>query len=147
METQNLFEDINGSFSVATIPRPPTTKFWDPRLTLDLAIGVDDLDTILERYALTKGQFNNLSDLPAFKRDLAEVMRDVREKGVPFKTKAKIQAEVYLELIDKMVFDENVPAGVRLDAIKSVVKWGDLEPTNLKDDGAISNAVNIQINF
>jgi hypothetical protein len=120
---------------------------WDPRLLMDLAIGVEDLPSILARYDLTEKGLNSLLDHPVFRRELAVMTRDVQENGATFRAKAKIQAESYLPVLDHIVNDESVPTGIRLDAIKSAVRWGDLEPREVKGQENNAAQVNIQINF
>jgi hypothetical protein len=124
-----------------------TTNPWDPRLILDLAIGLDDIPTILTRYELSEREFNLLSDTPLFRRDLAMAMREVRENGASFSCKARFQAESYLEVMDEMVYDLATPANVRLETIRSAVRWGRLEPKEDKESGVGASAINIQINF
>jgi len=58
-----------------------------------------------------------------------------------------IQAESYLVNLDEMVHDGDVPASTRLEAIKSVVKWGRLEPKEDKGQDSGGNTINLQINF
>lgn len=131
---------------------PPSCKEsinkWDPRLILDLAIGVDGLNEILPRYGLSEREFNILSETSSFRRELALTMREVRENGIPFYSKAKVQAESYLEIIDDLVYNPETPASVRLEAIRSTVKWGKLEPTKeVKDDALNATQINVNINF
>ena len=126
----------------------PAANAWDPRMILDLAIGVDGLGEILERYDITPAEYDILSSVPTFRRELAMTMRDVRENGVLFAAKAKVLAESYLTDIDEMIQDDKTPASTRLNAIQSVVRWGKLEPT--KDTGTDTSStgqINIQINF
>jgi len=119
---------------------------WDPRLVMDLAIGVDGLDEILPRYTITEQEFEILSNTQAFRRDLALAMRDARENGLPFANKAKVQAESYLDVLDDLVYNIGTPANVRLEAIRSIVKWGRLEPQ--KDNTAdVANATQINVNI
>lgn len=127
----------------------PAANAWDPRMVLDLAIGVDGLEEILDRYGLSMEAFELLSNVPTFRRDLAMTMRDVRENGVPFAAKAKVLAESYLTDIDEMIQDEKTPASTRLNAIQSVVRWGRLEPTKDASGESNTNAnqINISINF
>lgn len=126
-----------------------TSQPWDPRLVLDLAVGVDDLPTILTRYRLTTAEFDRLQEVNAFRRELAVAMRDVREQGVQFRQKAKVQADAYLMVLDSMVHDPATPPSTRLEAIKSVVRWGDLEPKDkdAKNQPGQNSNINIQINF
>lgn len=130
------------------VVQPQKVNRWDPRLILDLAVGIDSIDEILDRYSLSEAEFNRLSETQSFRRELAGTIRDVRENGVAFSSKAKVQAEVYLGVLDDMINDPETPASVRLEAIRSTVKWGKLEPREEKGDGQ-NNAtqVNVNINF
>ncbi len=126
--------------------KTPTNQ-WDPRFILDLAVGVDDLPEILLRYGLTLQEYELLSQTSAFRRDLALTIRDVRENGASFSLKAKTQAEDYLKVLDSMVYADDTPAGVRLEAIRSTVKWGKLETDKNTDQGNQNNQININISF
>lgn len=141
-------EDLREPTSLDLLrPQSPTNP-WDPRLVLDLAIGVDALDEILLRYGLTEQEFSILSETMAFRRELAMAMRDARENGAPFAQKAKVQAEAYLEVLDDLVYSNATPANVRLEAIRSIVKWGRLEPPKeSKDDAVNATQINVSINF
>lgn len=123
-----------------------TINPWDPRLVMDLAIGIDSAEDISERYDLSTNALDALYGIKSFRQEVAAVMKDVRENGVTFRAKAKIQAEDYLEIMDKLIYNSEIPAGVRLDAIKSAVKWAGLEPKDEKTHEDIPQ-VNIQINF
>lgn len=128
-------------------PETPTNP-WDPRFVLDLALAVDELPDILSRYDISEDEFKMLSDTPLFRRELAVAMREVRENGVSFACKARVQAESYLEVMDELVYDAATPANVRLETIRSAVKWARLEPKEDKAEGAGTGAVvNVQINF
>jgi hypothetical protein len=120
---------------------------WDPRLLLDLSLSVESLQDILPRYNLSMEEYNFLMSHAVFRRELALMTRDVQENGATFRAKAKIQAESYLTVVDDIVHDTEVPTGIRLDAIKSAVRWGDLEPKEAKGQENSAAQVNIQINF
>lgn len=123
------------------------TNPWDPRLILDLAIGVDGIEDILTRYDLTEAEFEALASTPLFRRELSLAIRDARENGAPFANKARVQAESYLPVIDTMVVDPTTPASVRLEAIRSIVKWGKLEVDKAAEKASDKVQVNVQINF
>ena len=128
-------------------PHTKSTNQWDPRMILDLAIAVDDITVILPRYGLSEAEFNLLSETPVFRRELAMAMREARENGLPFANKAKFQAESYLEVLDELVYSAETPASVRLEAIRSTVKWARLEqPTGAEAQGNAPQ-INVQINF
>ena len=121
---------------------------WDPRLIIDLNLALDPVPEILERYGLTDIDLDLLMSNPVFRKDLAVMSREMRENGVSFQRKAATQAEAYLETLDSIVTAPTTPANVRLDGIKSVVKWGNLESKETKDNNAANGAViNVQINF
>lgn len=127
---------------------PQNPNLWDPRLVLDLAVGVDGLPEILDRYGLSHAEFELLSQTQAFRRELALTTRDVRENGVPFASKARVQAEAYLEVLDRMVHDDTTPASVRLECIRSTVAWGRLEPEkDKKQDTTNATQINVSIAF
>lgn len=131
------------------IPSKPL-GVWPASLPLEIALEIDDLDTILERHGLTWRDWEVLTEAPAFRADLARMRKEIRDNGLSFREKARVQAECYLKELHKIVMNEDgdATASTRLDAIKSVVKWGNLEP---KDDkggsGATGNQFNIQINL
>jgi len=147
------FEDLPAQSSpdqpiIFTPIKREAVNRWDPRLVLDLALGVEDLDTVLPRYNLTFDDYETLAHSPIFRRELALTIRDVRENGLPFKAKARVQAEAYLEVLDDLVYSDGTPASTRLEAIKSTVAWGGLIPKESKEEtGATGSTINVQINF
>lgn len=121
---------------------------WDPRMIVDLALNIDPLENILECYGVERETYDHLCTVPAFRRDLAVTLRELRENGLPFSKKAAVQAESYLLDVDDMIKDAAVPASTRLSAIQWVTKMGRLEPKEEKADaGATGTTVNLQINF
>jgi len=129
-------------------PGAPNVNPWDPRLILDLALAIEDTEPILERYDLSESEYQALMRTPSFRRDLALTMREVRENGLSFKHKARVQAESYLEVLDQLVYSPATPASTRLDGIKQAVTWGDLSPKEGKGgDVQQQQSINIQINF
>lgn len=159
MNDDFLIDDIvfteaeDAQHSVVTSPprrptvRPPTQSPWDARLLMDLALMVDSEEDILARYDLTSERLNKLLSNTVFRRELILLRRDVASNGATFRAKARVQAESYLPELDSLVTDIDVPASVRLDAIKQVVKWADLEPKPVAADQQPQSTINVQINF
>ena len=132
------------------VPRSsrPAPNPWDPRLVMDLALGLDTLEAILDRYELVQDDYDRLCEVPAFRRDLGVMMRELRENGVTFSRKAALQAESYLLDVDDMVQDKSVPASTRLTAIQWTAKMGKLEPREEKlTDAAAGTQVTLNITF
>ena len=140
----DLVPSQSPSFAVSAL----SPNKWDPRLLLDLVIAVDSLEVILDRYDLSREEYNILSSNIVFRRELAATMRDIRENGASFRAKARIQAESYLPVVDEMVWDIDIAPSTKLDAIKSIVRWGDLEPKDKKEQvQQTAPQINVQILF
>ena len=125
----------------------PSTNRWDPRLILDLAVGVDGLSEILLRYDITLDEYDHISKSESFRRELSLAIRDARENGTPFAVKARVQAESYLEVLDALVYSPNTPSSTKLESIRSIVKWGRLEAPKNGEDTVPATQVNVNINF
>jgi len=136
------FLDADGGLQPAQRSGP---NKWSPMLVMDLAIGVDDLETILTTHNLTKAELDRLFEVPTFRHEVAMMRREVRENGVTFGKKARIQAEQYLETLDLMMANPDTPPSVRLDIFKTLTKLAGLEPKN-KEETQVPQ-VNIQINM
>ena len=130
-------------------PPPPATPVnpWNPRLVMDLAVGVDPVNEILDSHGLDFDDLERLMNNPTFRRELASLRREVAENGTSFRSKARMQAESYLSTLDDIVLDTNAPTSVRLEGIKSAVRWADLEPKKSGGEEQPATSINVQINF
>jgi hypothetical protein len=126
-----------------------TPARWDAKLVFDLALEIDDLPTILERYGLEEADITRLLRVPAFRRELAGMVRDIRENGVSFTSKARLQAEDYLQIVDEMVYAPDTPASVKTDLIKTTAKWAGFgqEKGDLNNNGSGKGSIEINIKF
>ena len=121
---------------------------WPSLLTFELALGLNKLDTILEKYGLSAEDYEFLSQLPAFRSEMVAHTARIQKDGLTFKIKTAAQAESYLEELDGIVRNHQNPVSTRLDAIKCAVKWAGLEPKDEKGDGNQTNQqFNISITF
>lgn len=120
---------------------------WSSALVFDVALGVDDTSVLLQRHGLTPTDWERITSTPHFIRQVAEQARDLAETGLSFRAKAKVQAEMYLIETDRIVYSPHTDAKTKLEAIRSVVKWAELEPRPDKDERASAPMVNIQINM
>lgn len=121
----------------------PAINHWPPQLVIDLALGVEGTDEILERYALDSNDLDALSTNPAFRAQLVEARNIVAKEGLTFRKKAALLAEMHLDTISSLVDDVDAPAATRLAAFQSLAKLGNLEP--IKEDKANQN--NMQFNL
>jgi hypothetical protein len=104
------------------------------QLAYEIALGAEDTGPIFMRYGYTQEQAINLLADGHFAKMLERVTKDVRENGLSFRSKARLQAEELLQHSFNMATDENVNPSVRADIIKWTAKVGGLEPKE-KDEG------------
>lgn len=121
---------------------------WSPKMAFDMAMGACDAE-LQERYELESDEYLRIVQHPAFRQEVNEYIQDVRKNGVTFKAKARLQAEEYLAVVDSIVMNPLINPTTRLDAVKSMVKWGELEPVaaSAASSGHAQPAFNIQINL
>jgi len=126
---------------------PQMVSPWTTALVFDVALGLESDETLLARHGITLAEWRHINTHPLFLRQVAEQAREIGENGISFRAKAKIQAEMYLKDIDQMIASQSTDQKVRLEAIRSMVKWAGLEPTPNKEEGSNVPQVNIQINM
>ena len=129
----------------------PTTKTgpnpWPPQLIMDLALNIDLEETVLERHGLTPIDLEKLYTIPQFRREIAFLMRELRDTGVTFSRKAATQAEEYLSIMDDVMRSADTPASTRLAIFSKVTTLGKLDPVIEKEDTTNANQVNVVINL
>jgi hypothetical protein len=120
---------------------------WDTKLIFDLALGIDDIEDILERHQIERSHLDLLYDNRMFRSEVAGLRMELQKDGVSLRTKARLQAESYLMKLDDMIHDISTTPSVKLDCIKQICKLGDVEPK--KDSGGVvsGEGFNLQINI
>lgn len=119
---------------------------WSPKMIFDLALGLDSQEEIEVRYGLTEAQLTRLYENPQFRKEVACLTRELRENNQIFKSKVKIQAEDYLNIMDEMMYDQATPASTKLSIFQALAKLGELEPKPEKQNPA-GGAATININL
>lgn len=128
-----------------SIPEVYKTKY--ERLAVELALALDDADAIFKRYGYSPDEALALAQSLAFSTILERVMREVKESGMSFRAKARMQAEELLGHSFEIATDPNQSAAVRLDAIQWTAKMGDLEPRSAKEDVKLGGGLTLSIQF
>lgn len=105
---------------------------WDNRFCYDLAFdmtgGSKHTLLICEEHGVMPALYEQWKTHPAFRKTVDEYYKEIMDKGLSFRTKAKMQAEVLLDTAYNLVHSENTPAAVKADLIKWTAKVADLEP-------------------
>lgn len=133
---------VIGEHNLSNIPNR-----WSPKLVYDLALGLDPLDDVLLRHGLSINEYNAVADNPVFRRELVVATKELQENGVPFKRKAAIQAELYLDDMDQLMRDQLTPPSVKTDIFKTMARLGELEPEKKSESSDRGSQFNIQINL
>lgn len=101
---------------------------WDHRLCFELALNLHPLPEILQRYNITSDELSHLLKQSAFKEQVAGYKREIKEKGLSFREKARIMAEDLLGTAYDIIHHPGSAPSTKADLIKWVAKVADLEP-------------------
>ena len=128
----------------------PATQRWSDRLALDVALMLEGSGetpkTLAAHHKITEAELLSITADPLFAKRVEVLTTEVREKGLTFRLKARTQAEELLITSWDLIHDNMTSAAVKADLIKSIVKWGGLEPKN-EEVQANTGGVTIQINL
>ena len=117
---------------------------WPAQFPMALALEVEDLPALLDRFQITPERFELLKPLPAFRKAVAEAQRDVREQGHTFKLKCKTIAEDFLDTLYLELQNDKVGLSTKVDVFKYLTRMGGLEP-QAASASVQSNAPVVQI--
>ncbi len=119
---------------------------FPPRLAYEVALGVQSLSQLSDRYGISVPDLRALTKAPHFKGYVAAFANDIKEHGLGFRMRARVAAERALDVAMGMLEDPEVDAETRRKVSSDIVKWAGLEPTKEKAVDT-PQAVNIQINL
>ena len=130
---------------------PSVRTKWDDRLAFDIAFlregGGETRDEVKERHGLTEQDLQRVEGQVLFEKAVDSYRREIVEKNLTFRLKARVQADELLRQSYVMIHDEEVPASVRADLIKSTVKWAGLDGVSDAEKQAQTGGVSININL
>lgn len=116
---------------------PAAYRTQHERLAVELALKLDDSETIFARHGYSPQAALELIETPAFSALLAKAAEEVRTSGMSFRAKARVMAEDLLQHGYEIATDEQASAAVRADLIQWMARVADLEPApKTKDGGA-----------
>lgn len=99
-----------------------------PQLIAEAAVGIDTLEEICERYHYTPEQTAQLRNDAGFKARVSRMEADLRKEGVTFRMRAAHAAEDLMADVWRKAKDPQVGLALKIDALKTLAKLGDLEP-------------------
>lgn len=118
---------------------------FDPKFAFEVALKYEPLHLTMERFGVEPEQMQMLMRFRPFLLAVKNFQREIAEQGITFKAKARLLSEDLLETTYLMVRDAEIPASVRMDGIKSVVRWAELDGDARRE--AQGTQFNIQINL
>ena len=94
-----------------------------------MAIGVKPMQEVMTLYELTPSDIANLETDPVFHQRLALARDAVETDGSAFFARCRLLAGETLGNVINLIRDPGTPAATQLEAWKTLVKYGRLEPT------------------
>lgn len=125
----------------------PSKLAWPATLPLELALKTASPQELRAHYGYTDEEWGALRENPIFLKELTDACDLVKQEGMSFRLKARLQAEAMLETSWRLVHapGSEVPANVKADLIKTTFRVAGFD----SKDGvaAQGNNLNIQINL
>lgn len=106
---------------------PANSAPYPRGLALDLVLEVGPLKEILDSYDISPENFRKILANHAFRTEYEKLKEEMQTEGWSFRKKAASQAELYLNLVYRMVSSDQTPAAVRSELIRHTVKWAGLD--------------------
>lgn len=129
-------------------PADPARLGYPPTFPIEIALRTSPVDEICEGYGISPEEWALIQNDPTFLADLKRAMDMLREEGMSFKVKAKLQAEELLKTAWREIHNVATPPNVRADLIKATVRWAGYETTSAQGNGnAPGSGFTIAINF
>lgn len=133
--------------SADPLPDVPTAEV-QAQLAFELAANLSDESSLLERYALTRGQLQRLLEHPGF-RNMVEEARVAWAADTNAKERVRLKAgfvvEDALAVIYDIIHDARATPQARIEAFKQAVAVADMGPK--KDGGEEGSRFSVTINL
>ena len=129
-------------------PADPSALGYPATLPIEIAMRRQTIQQICEDYKISWNEWERLRFDPGFQKDLTAAVEMLKQEGMSFKVKAKLQAEELLQSMWKLIHAplDEVPASVRADLSKFIVRVAGYDKQN-DASGVIANALQINIDL
>jgi cytochrome P450 len=138
------------SLSLAPInPENPALLGYPPTLPIEIAMRTAPIKQICEAYGIDKDEWERLREHPIFVADVKAAAETLKEEGMSFTFKARMQAEELLKTSWQMIQNVTTPPTVRADLIKFTIRAAGLDKSAQKEQAqqGFAPQLNIQINL
>lgn len=124
--------------------KDPADLGFPPLLPIELALAEASPRQICESYGIDKSTFQKYVQLPAFVKAYNDAVKLLREEGMSFRVKARMQSEELLKTSYALIHSAHTPSNVKADLIKQTWKVAGLEP---RETPTSVTPLQIQINL
>ncbi|MHB0965290.1 MAG: hypothetical protein ACYC36_02440 [Bellilinea sp.] len=134
--------------SVAPInPHDPAQLGYPATFPIEIAMRTSGTRSICEAYGITEEEWNLIRHDPTFLSDLQRAVDMLKEEGMSFKLKARLQSEELLKTSWRMIHHPDTPPNVKADLIKSTARWAGFDTPTAVQQGSGGSGFSISINF
>ena len=112
---------------------------------IDLAVGVHSYIEICDNYDIDEQTALAIENDPVFIRRLRLANQVVEDDGTAFKARCRVAVTNNVDSVMNMMRDPDISASVQLDAFKTLVKYGGLEPAKDLDGASAGPALTLNI--
>ena len=129
-------------------PSDPAELGFPPTLPVELAMRLAPIPQICAAYDISKEEYEVLRHDPNFRAAVKQAREMLKQEGMSFKMKARLQAEELLSTSWNLIHASNddVPPNVKADLIKFTIRAAGLDGS--KDQAANQhNMTGLQINI
>ena len=98
------------------------------RFYIDLAVGVQSFADVCTLHNLDPDVVEACEDDPIFKQRVGLAEQAVNDDGRAFKARCRSIVNRSVTRMETLMLDPEIPASTRLDAFKTLAKYGELEP-------------------
>lgn len=127
--------------------RDPSQIAWASTLPIELALKTATPQELKAHYGYDDDEWAALRDNPVFITELTAACDLVKQEGMTFRLKARLQAEALLETSWRLIHapGSEVPANVKSDLIKTTFRVAGFD--SREGVAGVGNMLNIQINL
>lgn len=125
----------------------PARIAWPPTLPVELALKTAPPKDLKEHYGFTDEEWDALRTNPTFLQELAAACELVKQEGMSFKLKCRLQSEAMLETNWRLIHapTSEVPAAVKARMMETTFRMAGYD--SKEGIGNVGSHLAIQINF
>jgi hypothetical protein len=135
------------NYNASQRDRDPAKIAWASTLPIELALRTASPPELREHYGYTDEEWAALRENPVFIAELTAACDLVKQEGMSFKLKCRLQAEAMLETNWRMVHapHSEVPANVKQRLMEATFRMAGYD--SKEGVAGVGNQLNIQINL